>query len=44
MKNTGKAIKYPKGGAANKRPSNPGVKHDNRHSQKKVKQCGDRYK
>jgi len=44
MKNTGKAIKYPKGGAANKRPSNPSVKHDKRHSQKKAKQCGDRYK
>jgi hypothetical protein len=45
MKNTGKAMKYPKGGAANKRPGNPGVKHDGRHKQGKTKRpCGDRHK
>ncbi len=44
MNNTGKAIRKPKGGAVNKRPATPKVKQDNRHSQKKAKQCGDRYK
>ena len=43
--NTGKPMKYPKGAAANTRPSNPNVKQDGRHSQAKVKRsCGDRHK
>lgn len=44
MKNTGKAMSYPKGKAVNTRPANPKVKQDNRHSQKKAKQVSDRYK
>jgi hypothetical protein len=42
MKNTGHAMKYPKGGAVNKRPSNPKVKQDNRHGNPRAKQVKDR--